>query len=227
MINIAIDGPAGAGKSTIAKQIAKQLGYIYIDTGAMYRAVALYAVRNAIDTKNNDGILEKELDKISIDIKYVNSTQLIFLNGEDVSSLIRTPQVSVAASDVATCKCVRDKLVFLQRELAKKSDVIMDGRDIASNVLKDAQIKIFLTASSEKRAERRLLELLEKGEKVTFDEVHNDILYRDKNDSTRKESPLIKVDDAKLIDTGDLTLEQSIETVYNYIKGRLECIKCS
>ncbi len=225
MINIAIDGPAGAGKSTIAKELARRLGYIYIDTGAMYRTVALYAVRNSIDSKNSDGVLEKELENISVDIRYIDSVQQMFLNGENVSAYIRTPQVSVAASNVATCKCVRDKLVYLQRELAKKSNVIMDGRDIASNVLKDAQIKIFLTATPEKRAKRRFDELVEKGESVNFEEVYNDMLYRDKNDSTRKESPLVCVSEAKLIDTSDLTLKQSIDTVYEYIKEKLECIK--
>lgn len=224
MINIAVDGPAGAGKSTIAKEIAKRLGYIYIDTGAMYRTVGLYALKNNIDTKNSDGRLENALDNISVDIQYIDGKQHMFLNSEDVTDCIRTPAVSIAASDVATVKCVRDKLVSIQRSLAKKADVIMDGRDIASNVLKDAQIKIFLTASVEKRAERRFKELCDKGEKVFLEDIIRDISYRDKNDSERKESPLIKVPDAELIDTSSLTLQQSVDKVYDYIRGRLKCL---
>ncbi len=220
-ISVAIDGPAGAGKSSVAKAVSKKMGYVYIDTGAMYRAVGLFAVRNGIDTKNSDGTLTKALDNIDIVIEYIAGEQHVILNGEDVSSLIRTPEVSMAASNVATVKEVRDKLVSLQRIMAKKSNVIMDGRDIGTNVLRDANIKIFLTASAEKRAKRRYDELLLKGEKVDFDEVLADVIARDKNDSERKESPLRVAEDAVLIDNGDMNLEESIEYIFNFIQERI------
>ena len=220
-ISVAIDGPAGAGKSSVAKAVSKKMGYVYIDTGAMYRAVGLFAVRNNLDTRNSDGALVKALDNIDIVIEYVAGEQHVILNGEDVYSLIRTPEVSMAASNVATVKEVRDKLVSLQRIMAKKSNVIMDGRDIGTNVLRDANIKIFLTASAEKRAKRRYDELLLKGEKVDFDEVLADVIKRDKNDSERKESPLRVAEDAVLIDNGDMNLEESIEYIFNFIQERI------
>lgn len=220
-ISVAIDGPAGAGKSSVAKAVSKKMGYVYIDTGAMYRAVGLYAIRNALDTRNSDGALVKALDNIDIAIEYVAGEQHIILNGEDVSSLIRTPEVSMAASNVATVKEVRDKLVSLQRIMAKKSNVIMDGRDIGTNVLKDANIKIFLTTSAEKRAQRRYDELMLKGEKVDYDEVLADVIKRDKNDSERKESPLRVAEDAVLIDNGDMNLEESVEYIFNFIQERI------
>ena len=220
-ISIAIDGPAGAGKSSVAKAVSKKMGYVYIDTGAMYRSVALYAIRNGIDTKNTDGKLESVLADISIEIKHIDSQQHVFLNGEDVSSLIRTPEVSMGASNVATVKCVRVKLVELQREMAKKANVIMDGRDIATSVLPDANIKIFLTTTPEKRAKRRYDELIAKGEKVELEDVLADVKARDKNDSERKESPLRVADGATVIDNGDMNLEQSVEYIYNFISEKL------
>ena len=180
-MKIAIDGPSGAGKSTIAKIVAKNLGYVYIDTGAMYRAIGLYAIKNSIDTKSSD--IVPYLNDISIDITYVEGEQQIFLNGKNVSSEIRTPEVSIAASDVGTIKEVREKLVDIQRNLAQSVDVIMDGRDVGTHVLPDAEIKIFLTASAEKRAERRFVELKEKGVDCTFEEVLEDMKLRDKNDT--------------------------------------------
>ena len=162
-VSVAIDGPSGAGKSTIAKTVAKRLGFTYIDTGAMYRTVALYALENGIDTKNADGALEQALAEIGIDISYEDGSQYIFLNGRDVSEQIRTPQVSMGASDVATVPAVRLKLVELQRALANRQNVIMDGRDIGTYVLPDADIKIFLTADVEDRARRRYEELIQRG----------------------------------------------------------------
>ena len=184
-MKIAIDGPAGAGKSTLAKAAAKQLGYVYIDTGAMYRTVGLAVLENGKSPKNTLEVIET-LENICIDIKYFDGVQNIFLNDKNVTALIRTPEVSVAASDVAVVPEVRKKLVSIQRELAEKNDVIMDGRDIGTKVLPDADVKIFLTATPEERAKRRLAELLEAGKSCTFDEVLKDILYRDKNDSERK-----------------------------------------
>lgn len=217
MINIAIDGPSGAGKSTIAKAVAKELGFIYIDTGAMYRAVGLYCVRAGIDSsKDIKGVIES-LENINIDIHYIDGVQHVFLNGEDVSGLIRTPEISLAASHVAVIREVREKMVDFQRALAKNHDCIMDGRDIGTNVLPFAKVKIFLTADVKARAERRFLELKEKGENVTFEEVLEDMRFRDKNDSSREYMPLAQASDAILVDTTSFTLEESIEKVKNLI----------
>ena len=201
----------------MAKAVAKRLGYVYIDTGAMYRAVALFAIRNKVDTKNSDGKLESILDKIDIEIKYIDSVQHVFLNGEDVSDLIRTPEISMGASNVATVKSVRKKLVSIQQLRATKENVIMDGRDICTSVLPCAQVKIFLTASAEKRAKRRYDELISKGENVSLDEVLADVKARDKNDSERKESPLKVAEDATVIDNGDMNLNETEEYIYNFI----------
>ena len=179
--SVAIDGPAGAGKSTVAKAVAAQLRFIYIDTGAMYRAVALYAIRNKLDFNNVDGKLESALSNIEISIDYVDDSQHVFLNNEDVSGLIRTPEVSAGASAVATVQMVRVKLVELQRKLAQGRSVIMDGRDIGTHVLPNADVKIYLTASVDARAQRRYKELLEKGENVEFEAIKRDIIARDKD----------------------------------------------
>ena len=221
-ISVAIDGPAGAGKSTISKVVAKTLGLIYVDTGAMYRAVALYAIQNGMDTKNADGALEKSLDKISIDIAYQDGEQHIFLNGEDVSGIIRTPEVSMGASNVATLPCVRLKLVELQREIAKKQSVIMYGRDIGTYVLPSADIKIFLTASVEARAKRRHKELIEKGTSVSYEEVLLDMQKRDLNDSTRAFAPLKQADDAVLIDTTEYDFDASVDKILSHIKENMK-----
>lgn len=220
-VKIAIDGPAGAGKSTISKIVSKRLNYIYIDTGAMYRTVALYAIRNQIDTKNSRSVSEI-LDKIDINIEYSNGEQQVFLNGENVSSVIRTPEISVGASDVAVIADVRHKLVELQRILAETKNVIMDGRDIGTYVLPNADVKIFLTASVDERAKRRYKELIEKGEKCTLDEVKRDMEYRDKNDSNREFAPLKAAEDAVIIDTTGCTQEESVELVIKTINKRLE-----
>ncbi len=220
-VQVALDGPAGAGKSTIAKRVAKDLGFIYIDTGAMYRAVALKAIKSGI-TPSDEKEVEKMLPILDIDIRHQDGVQKVFLDGEDVSEKIRTPEVSVAASDISAIPKVRLKMVDMQRDLAGSHNVIMDGRDIGTYVLPNAKIKIFLTASTEKRAERRYKELLEKGTSTTFEEVKKDMEYRDKNDSTRAFAPLKVADGAKVIDTSDLNLEESINTVIEHIKSEVE-----
>ena len=214
--SIAIDGPGGAGKSTIAKIIAKKLGIIYIDTGAMYRAVGLFAVRRGIDTLDSDALSEV-LDEIEIDIENSGGEMHIFLCGEDVSDKIRTPEISMAASNVARSVPVRLKLVELQRKLAEKTSVIMDGRDIGSYVLPNADAKIYLTADVEDRAKRRYDELILKGEKVEFDDVLEDMKKRDFNDSNREFAPLCKAEDAILVNTTGLELEDSVEKLFEII----------
>lgn len=205
--SIAIDGPAGAGKSTIAKQIAKKLGIIYVDTGAMYRAMALHLIRNGITTQNEDKISEA-CKTADITIGYESGEQLVILNGENVNSYIRTEEVGNMASVGAANKDVRLKLVELQRELAKKTDVIMDGRDIGTYVLPNADLKIFLTASSAVRAKRRYDELTAKGENCNIEEIEKDIIERDLRDSTREFAPLKQAEDAVLLDSSDLTAEE-------------------
>ncbi len=219
--SIAIDGPAGAGKSTIAKAAAAQLRFIYVDTGAMYRAVALYAIRNALPFDDAQNKLTQALENIEIAIDYVEDSQHVFLNGEDVSGLIRTPEVSAGASAVATVQAVRIKLVELQRKLASGKNVIMDGRDIGTHVLPDADVKIYLTASVDARAQRRYKELLEKGENVDFASIRTDIIARDKNDSEREFSPLRQAEDAVLVDNSDMTLEESVAYLISMIKEGL------
>ena len=189
-ISIAVDGPAGAGKSSVSKAVAKKLGFVYIDTGAMYRTVALNAIRRGIDCRKEPEKVVEALKDAEIEIKYLQETQHIYLNGEDVSGEIRTEQVSVGASDVAVISEVRKKLVSMQQEMAKNANVIMDGRDICNHVLPKAQVKIFLTASVDERASRRFNEMTEKGVKCDFEELKREIEYRDRNDSEREEAPL-------------------------------------
>ncbi len=219
-MKVAIDGPAGAGKSTIARAAAKELGFVYIDTGAMYRAVALYAVRCGVDTKNDpDGVIAL-LPEIEIGIRHVDGVQRIFLGGEDVSEAIRLPEISVGASDVAVIPAVRLKLVELQRKLSETQDVIMDGRDIGTYVLPDAEVKIFLTADVKERAQRRYKELCEKGVACEFEEVLQDMEYRDKNDSGRAFAPLKQAEDAILVDSTNLSPDESIDRVTSLIRGK-------
>jgi len=220
MTKIAIDGPAGAGKSTISKKVAALLGFVYIDTGAMYRAVGLKAVRCGIDTNDEAGVVSI-LPTLDIDIRHEGVEQHIYLDGENVSDKIRTPEISMAASNVSRIPAVRLAMVDMQRALAGKRDVVMDGRDIASYVLPDAEIKIFLTASVDARAKRRYDELTQKGEAVSYDDVKNEMILRDKNDSTREFAPLKIADGAQVIDTSDLTLEESINAVTDYVRGNL------
>ncbi len=216
-MKVAIDGPAGAGKSSIAKEVAKKLGFVYIDTGAMYRAVAVYALENGIEISEKS-FTDEILDSIQIDISYDDDGQKIFLCQKDVSERIRMQDASIGASNVATIPAVRLKLVDLQRKLAEKVSVIMDGRDIGTYVLPDAEVKIFLTASVDERARRRLKELAQKGQEVDFEQVKKDIEYRDKNDSERKFAPLKQADDAILVDTSDMSIDEVIERITEIIK---------
>lgn len=220
MTKIAIDGPAGAGKSTISKKVASLLGFVYIDTGAMYRAVGLKAVQSGIDTNDEVGVMSI-LPALDIDIRHEGVEQHIYLDGENVSDKIRTPEISMAASNVSRIPQVRLAMVDMQRTLAGKRDVVMDGRDIGSYVLPDAEIKIFLTASVDARAKRRYDELIAKGENVEYEDVKNEMILRDKNDSTREFAPLKIADGAQVIDTSDLSLEESINAVTDYVRGNL------
>lgn len=219
-INVAIDGPAGAGKSTISRQAAKALGFIYVDTGALYRAVGLNALRKGIDTDDAEAVAESVKD-ISVELKYENGEQAVFLNGENVSAFIRTPEASMAASKVSAVPKVREFLFGLQQEIAAKNDCVMDGRDIGTVVLPNAQVKIFLTASAEARAQRRYKELVEKGEQVDYENVLAEMKQRDYNDSNRAVAPLKAADDAVVVDTTELNLEESIEKIKNVIKEKL------
>ena len=220
-IKIAIDGPAGAGKSTIAKVVAQRLGFVYIDTGAMYRAVGLYALKRGISPEDEKG-LEEILDGLEIDIKFEEKGQLILLGGRDVTGQIRTQEISAAASDVAKWRAVRRKLVDLQRRLADKYSVVMDGRDIGTHVLPDAQVKLFLTADVEDRARRRYSELLEKGEEASLKVVLEDMKKRDYNDSHRTVAPLKRAEDAVEVNTTGFALEKSVGLIYQTILDLLE-----
>jgi len=221
MISIAIDGPAGAGKSTIARALSKQIKFIYVDTGALYRAVGLYAVRNGADTKSPEQVAPL-LSKIKVELKYENSEQRVFLNGEDVSEAIRENSISMAASNVSAIPSVREFLFDLQRTIAKSNNVVMDGRDIGTVVLPNAQIKIFLTATPEDRAKRRYDELVLKGADVNYEDILSDVKQRDYNDTNRPIAPLKQAEDAILIDTTGFTLEQAIQTIFNTVDERLK-----
>ena len=212
MYSIAIDGPAGAGKSTIAKTIAKKLEFIYVDTGAMYRAMALYFIRNGIDPSDENAINAACAD-VHVGIAYENGAQQVLLNGENVTGLIRTEEVGNMASKTSAYPTVRATLLDLQRDLAKKADILMDGRDIGTNVLPDADLKIYLTASSVIRARRRYDELIEKGEKADLAQIEKDIIIRDKQDMERKIAPLKKAEDAVLVDSSDMTIEEVVECI--------------
>ena len=220
MINIAIDGPAGAGKSTIAKTVSKELGYIYVDTGALYRTVGLNALRMGKNTKSEDEVVPT-LDGLKVSLRFVNNEQRVFLGDEDVSEAIRQNEVSMAASNVSAIPKVREFLFDLQRNIAKENNCIMDGRDIGTVVLPDAQIKIYLTASAEARADRRYKELIEKGQDVNYDTILKDIELRDYQDTHREIAPLKKSEDAILVDTTKLNLEESIEYMLKTIKERI------
>lgn len=208
---IAIDGPAGVGKSSAAKAVAKKLSFVYVDTGAMYRAVGVYCIKNNLPAED----AAKVLDNINIEIRYENDVQKVYLNGEDVTREIRTPEGSIYASKVAVLKEVRQKLVKMQQEMGEKTSVVMDGRDIGTKVFPDADVKIFLTASAEERAKRRYLEL---NEKVPYEEILKDIVFRDKNDSTRETDPLRPADDAVIIDNTELDLEGTINAILDVVK---------
>ena len=220
-ISVAIDGPSGAGKSTVARAAAMKLCYVYVDTGAMYRAIGLAVCRKGVSGEDAAGITAA-LRGIEIALRYENGTQHVLLCGEDVSDAIRTPEIAYYASKVSAVPEVRRFLLDLQRNMAKKSNILMDGRDIGTVILPDAQVKIFLTASAKCRAERRYRELIAKGQDVTLERVLSDIESRDEQDRTRAIAPLRQAEDAVLLDTGNLTLEESIEAVLRIIREKTE-----
>lgn len=217
---IALDGPSGAGKSTIAKRLSAELGFVYVDTGAMYRTIGLYCLQNNIDTADEQKV-SSVLPKIKIELKYVDGEQRIILNGTDVSSEIRMNEVSMAASKVSAYKEVRKFLLDAQRNVAKEQSVIMDGRDIGTVVLPDAEIKIFIVGDATVRAKRRHKELLEKGQDISLQEVLEDIITRDHNDTNRAESPLAQADDAILLDTTYKNFEQAYASVLEIVKSKM------
>ncbi len=210
--NIAVDGPAGAGKSTIAKAVAKELGFIYVDTGAMYRAIGLYFLRHGVNP-SDDGAVREALENIDISIAYEDGSQQVLLNGENVTGQIRTEEVSQMASNGAANPLVRQKLLELQQNLAKTKDVIMDGRDIGTCVLPNADLKIYLTASVKTRAKRRFLEMQEKNEGVSLEEIEKDIQERDYRDIHRETAPLKQADDAVLVDSSEMTADEVVQRI--------------
>lgn len=219
MYSIAIDGPAGAGKSTIAKMVAKKLQFIYVDTGAMFRSMALFFLREQVDLDKEDAIA-LACPKIAIEITYENGEQQVILNGENVSSLIRTEEVGNTASKIAVYGAVRKKLLDLQRNLANTMNVIMDGRDIGTTVLPNANAKIYLTASSHERARRRVEQLEQKGIKADFDEVERDIILRDEQDMNREISPLKQAEDATLVDSSNMSIEEVVDTIIQCFEAK-------
>lgn len=216
-VNIAIDGPAGAGKSTIAKMVSAEMGYIYVDTGALYRTIALYITENDIADED----IEKSLSNADVSLKFINGVQRVYLGNRDVSELIRTPEISMAASRTSAIPAVRAHLFELQQKIARENNVIMDGRDIGTVVLPDADVKIFLTATAEERANRRFRELSEKPDCPTYDEILKDIIQRDYQDTHRETAPLKQAEDAVLVDTTTLTLKQSAERIAEIIMERI------
>ena len=215
--NVAIDGPAGAGKSTIAKLVAKEKGYIYVDTGAMYRGLAILFLKKGIDPENKEAVA-KACQDAEVTIGYENGIQQIYLNGENVTEMLRTEEVGNMASKTSAIPEVREKLLDLQRSLAREKDVIMDGRDIGTNILPDADVKIYLTASVETRAERRYKELKEKGEKCDLAEISRDIRERDERDMTREIAPLKKAEDAVLVDSSDMTIKEVVDEICRHCR---------
>ncbi len=223
MYSVAIDGPSGAGKSTIAKAVAKKTGFLYVDTGAIYRTVGLFAKKNDIDPKD-EKTLSENFKNIKIELKWIDGTQHVFLSDEDVSSEIRTPEMSMYASSVSALPAVRAFLLEMQRDFARKNNVIMDGRDIGTVVLPKADVKIFMFASPESRAERRYKELCEKGQKVTYEEVLSDMIIRDKNDSERQTAPCKPAEDAVMLDNSLLTIEENVDKVVEIINEKINVV---
>ncbi|WP_433771648.1 (d)CMP kinase [Bacillus wiedmannii] len=217
-ISIAIDGPAAAGKSTVAKVIAKKLSYVYIDTGAMYRTLTYAALEQKVDIENEEKLMEV-LKNVNIEFQQGENTQLVFLNGQDVSEVIRTPDVTNRVSIVAKHRLVREEMVRRQQELAEKGGVVMDGRDIGTHVLPDAEVKIFMLASVDERAERRHLENINKGFDSNLEQLKEEIAQRDKLDSEREVSPLKKADDALELDTTSLSIEEVVEKIMSIVSG--------
>jgi cytidylate kinase len=219
MIRIAIDGPSGSGKSTLAKAIAKELGIIYVDTGALYRTVGYFVYANGKDPHNSEEV-EALLPNISIDLKYENGAQSVILNGEDLGDKIRMPQMSMYASAVSTIPAVREFLLEMQKKIARENSVVMDGRDIGTVIIPDADLKIFLTASNETRANRRTLELQAKGICISFEEVLNDMIERDKQDKNRDIAPAIPASDAIIFDNSVMSVEESVNEIKRLINDR-------
>ena len=217
MIRIAIDGPGGAGKSSVAKAVAARLGIIYVDTGALYRNIGLYMLEHGIDPKDEDSVRDA-LPSVNIELKFEDGKQIILLNGVDKGDKIRTPEASMAASAVSAIPCVRDFLLNMQRDTARRHSVIMDGRDIGTVILPDAEIKIFLTASPEARARRRYEELKAKGSEVSYEQVFNEMVERDKNDSTRSVAPCVPADDATILDNSGMTMEETADAILKTVK---------
>jgi len=215
--NVAIDGPAGAGKSTIAKRVAKEKGYIYVDTGAMYRGLAIHFLKKGISAEDKEAVA-KACKDADVSIAYEDGVQQVYLNGENITDMLRTEEVGNMASKTSAIPAVREKLLELQRTLAAEKDVIMDGRDIGTNILPNADVKIYLTASVETRAKRRYDELTEKGENCDFEEIARDIQERDARDMNREIAPLKKADDAVLVDSSDMTIEEVVNTICSHCK---------
>jgi len=218
-MNVAIDGPAGAGKSSVARAVSRRMGYIYADTGALYRTVGLYAVTHGVEPTDREGVVAL-LPDIDAELRFVDGEQHVFLNGEDVSELIRTQQISMAASDVSAIPEVRDFLFGLQRRLADGGNVVMDGRDIGTVVMPDAEVKIFLTAQPEERAKRRVLQLAQRGVQADFDDVLAEVRKRDYNDTHRETAPLKQADDAVFLDTTQLDEGEAVEAVLGIIEKK-------
>lgn len=216
-INIALDGPSGSGKSTVAKALSSKLNILYLDTGAMYRATALKAISLGIDTFDEEGV-KTFIEDIDLEIKYIDGAQRTFLDKEDVSEKIREPHVSMAASNISSLKCVRLKMVDMQRKIAESMSCVLDGRDIGSFVLPNAEYKFYVTASSRVRAERRYKELIAKGHKVDLDELQKEIDQRDYNDKNRDFAPLVQAKDAIYLDTSDMTIEEVVKTIFDKVK---------
>ena len=219
MIKIALDGPSGAGKSTVAKALAKELGVVYVDTGALYRTVGYFVRQNNTDPKDPEAVAAL-LDKIHIEIKYVDGSQHVYLNGEDLGDKIRTPEMSMYASAVSAIPAVRAFLLDTQRDIARKNSVVMDGRDIGTVILPDAEIKVFMIASAEARAKRRYKELIAKGENVQYETVLAEMIERDNNDKNRDIAPAIPADDAVIMDNSDMSVEENVQAVINLINER-------
>jgi len=219
MIRIAIDGPSGAGKSTIAKGVAKQLGIIYVDTGALYRTVGYYVRQNGIDPKNAEAVA-KLLPDVKVEVRYENGAQHVYLNGEDLGDKIRTPEMSMYASAVSAIPKVREFLLNTQKDIARRNSVIMDGRDIGTVILPDADVKIFMFASNEARAKRRYNELTAKGVEVRYEDVLSEMIERDNNDKNRDVAPAVPASDAIMLDNSDMSVDENIEAVLNIIKEK-------
>ena len=220
-MKIALDGPSGAGKSTVAKSLAKRLGIIYVDTGALYRTIGLFVKNNGVDKSDSEGVIAL-LPQIDLNMEFVNGEQIITLNGNRVGDEIRTGEIAMYASAVSAIPRVREFLLKTQRDIADKNSVVMDGRDIGTVILPNAEVKVFMVASPEARAKRRYLELTAKGEKCTLESVLEDIITRDKNDSTRKTAPCVPADDAVMLDNSDLDIEGTVDAVIEIIKSKVQ-----